>query len=77
MLAVVHTVINFCGAFMLREAARSGGDVQVNVTIGLNLIYWDSFASVLHSALLYATLYPVMVLAGAAVCRAHAKHADS
>jgi hypothetical protein len=77
VLAGVHTVINLCWALMFREAARSGSSAHVDVTLALNLIYWDSYAGVLHSALLRATLYPVMVLAGAAFFRAGAKPAVS
>ena len=70
-LAFLHATINLCGGLVLREAARSGLGTHINVILGLKLIYWDAagYRAVLHSAILYATLYPVVVLAGAAFFR--------
>jgi len=70
-LAFLHAAINLCAGLVLREAARIGLSTHIDVILGLKLIYWDAagYGAVLHSAILYATLYPVVVLAGAAFFR--------
>jgi hypothetical protein len=67
-IAALHTMLNLCAVLCL----RSGADAHIDIIIGLPLIYWDAaeYRNVLHSAILYATLYPVVVLAGATSFRA-------
>jgi hypothetical protein len=70
-LACFHAAIDLCAGLALREAARSGLGTHFDVILGLKLIWWDvaDYGAVLHSAILYATLYPAVVLAGAAFYR--------
>lgn len=71
-LAFLHAAINLCAVLVLCEAARTGAEAHLNVDLVLPLIHWygDDYLAVLHSAILYATLYPVVVLAGVAFFRA-------
>ena len=70
-LAFLHAAINICAGLILREGARSGIGTHIDVILGLKLIYWDAdrYGAVLQSAIFYATLYPAVVLAGAAFFR--------
>jgi len=70
-IGFLHAAINLCAGLVLREAARSGLGTHFDVILGLKLIWWDvaDYGAVLHSAILYASLYPAVVLAGAAFFR--------
>jgi len=71
-LAFLHVALNLCAGLFLRWAAQNGASgPHLDVTLVLKLIYWDpdSYGAVLQSAILYATLYPAVVLAGAAFFR--------
>jgi hypothetical protein len=77
-LTFLHAAINLCAGLLLREAARTGVGTHIDVILGLKVIYWDAagYSAVLHSAILYATVYPVVVLAGAAFFRASHSGSD-
>jgi hypothetical protein len=70
-LAGLHTIINLLAVLFLREAVWAGASPHVDVILGLKLIYWDShdYGALLGSAILCATLYPAVMLAGAACFR--------
>lgn len=70
-LAILHTAINLCAGLVLWKMARTGGNPGLELILGLKLIYWRAAAyrAVLESAVLCATLYPVVVLVGAAFYR--------
>ena len=68
-LAILHTAINLCAGLVLLEGPRVGLSWHADVVLPLKLIYWHDYGAVLRSAILYATLYPVMFLAGSAFFR--------
>jgi hypothetical protein len=68
-LAMLHTAINLFVGLILLEGPRIGLTAHLDVILGLKLLYWHEYGAVLRSAILYATLYPAVLLAGAATFR--------
>jgi hypothetical protein len=68
-LAILHVAINLFAGLVLLEGPRVGLSCHADVVLPLKLIYWHDYSAVLSSAILYATLYPVVLLAGAACFR--------
>lgn len=70
-LAGLHTTINLCAGWILAEAARMGSEAQFSVILGLKLVSWDSedSSAAFHSAIVCATLYPLLLLVGATLSR--------
>ncbi len=63
-LAMFHAVVNLFAGLALLELPLVGIPWHADVIFVLKLFYWHDFGTVLRSAMLYATLYPLMLLAG-------------
>ena len=66
-LAGLHSAIALAAGCVLGVAARSGATAHIDVILGLRIIYWDGAdGSAFQSAAYHATVYPLLLLAGAA-----------
>jgi hypothetical protein len=69
-MAILHASINLCAGWIFWQAARAGNGAHADVTIFVRIIDWNGDVSrTLARAAFYLTLYPVIVLAGAASAR--------
>ena len=73
-LATLHAAINLSAGLISWAVARVGGVTHLDLIIFIPVIYWDgNILRSLVSSASYLTLYPILLLAGAASVRAKAR----
>jgi hypothetical protein len=66
-LAGLHTTINLGAGWILGQVARMGGAAHFSVILAFKLVSWysEDSSAAFHSAIVCATLYPLLLLVGA------------
>jgi len=68
-LSAIHAGIDVLAALAIAALGAIGLRVHLDIILVLRVIDWASVSSALHSAAMYATLYPALLLAGALFSR--------
>jgi len=79
-LATAHAMIRLCGGFILWGVSHvTGGEMHIDISFAqIHVIAWyDNIFHTLTATVFCLTLYPVLLLAGAAFARARSLHPPS